>query len=184
MRITRDHSLLLLIDLQTRLAPHILDHEAIIARSQALLDAAEIFGIPKRMTEHCPHRIGPAIEPLRRRFAATEIYEKSSFGAADEAPFVDLLRATGRRQAIVAGMEAHVCVLQTALGLHQHGFEVAIVADAVGSRRSAQRDRDWALQRLVQEGCRLAGAETVLYEWTATAADPRLREVLAIVKRS
>lgn len=183
MRVTRDQSLLLVIDIQSKLAPHILGHEALIRRTEALLAAAELFGVPKRVTEHCPNQIGPLIEPIRRRFAVDEIFEKTAFGAADHPQFVELLRNTGRRQIIITGMEAHVCVMQTALALREYGLEVIIAVDAVGSRQPAQTDCELALQRMAQAGCRLAGSETLLFEWTGSAIDPKFRDVLAIVKR-
>ena len=182
MRVNRDHSLLLVIDIQTRLAPHIAGHELLIRRTDALLDAAELFGIPKLLTEHCPGQIGPVIEPMRSRFAAGEIYEKTCFGAADHPEFVELVQASGRRQVIITGMEAHVCVLQTALALCRHGFEVVVVADAVGSREARQYDRELALRRLEHGGCALAGTETVLYEWTGSGIEPHFRAILRAVK--
>ena len=182
MRIDRDQSLLLVIDIQSKLAPHIDGHEDLIRRTGVLLDAAVLFGVPKLLTEHCPDRIGPAIEPMRSRFAAGEIFGKTCFGAADHPEFVERVRARGRRQVIVTGMEAHVCVMQAALGLRALGFEVIVVADAVGSRAVRRYDRDLALQRMAQAGCLLAGTETVLYEWTGSAVEPRFREVLRMVK--
>ena len=182
MRATRENSLLLVVDIQSRLAPHIAGHEALIRRTEALLAASALFAIPKLVTEHCPSQIGPVIEALRRRFAQSEIFEKTCFGAADHPQFVELVRRTQRRQIVVAGMEAHVCVMQTALGLREHGFDVILAADAVGSRQPAQADREFALQRMAQGGCRLAGTETLLFEWAGSGTDPQFRDVLAIVK--
>ena len=182
MRIARDNSALLVIDIQSKLAPHVAGHEALIRRSDALLDAAALLGIPKLLTEHCPAQIGRVIEPTRSRFAGSEIFEKSCFGAADHPEFVDLVRRTGRTTVVVTGMEAHVCVMQTALGLREHGFEVVVVADAVGSRGARQLDRELALRRMEQAGCAVAGTETVLFEWTGSGTDPHFRAVLAAVK--
>jgi nicotinamidase-related amidase len=182
MRLNRDHSLLLVVDIQSKLAPHVSGHEQLIRRTQALLDAAELFGIPRLLTEHCPTQIGPVIETMRRRFADAEIFEKTFFGAADHPEFVAQLRARGRPQVVITGMEAHVCVLQTALGLSKQGFEVAVVADAVGSRETRRLDLDLALQRLATAGCALTGTETTLFEWTGSAVDPRFRAVLGQVK--
>jgi nicotinamidase-related amidase len=182
MRVTRDNSLLLVIDIQSKLAPHVAGHEELIRRTDALLDAAALFGVPKLLTEHCPGQIGPVIEPMRSRFAASEIFEKTQFGAADHPEFVALLQSNGRPLVIVTGMEAHVCVLQTALALRSHGFEVVVVADAVGSRGVRQHDRELALRRMEQAGCALAGTETVLFEWTGSGIDPRFRTILGTVK--
>jgi nicotinamidase-related amidase len=182
MRADRDNSALLVIDIQTRLAPHIDGHQSLIGRTERLSDAAAMFGIPKLVTEHCPGQIGPVIESLRSRFAADEIFEKTCFGATDHPQFVDRMQRTQRRQVVVAGMEAHVCVMQTALGLRRHGYEVFVAADAVGSRGVRQADRELALRRMEQAGCILAGTETLLFEWTGNGADPHFREILAIVK--
>ncbi len=182
MRVTHDNALLLVVDIQAKLAPHILGHEALIRRTEALLATADLFSMPKLATEHCPHQIGPLIETLRHRFAASEIFEKTNFGAADHPEFFERVRGTGRQQIVIAGMEAHVCVMQTALGLRAQGFEVIVVADAVGSRAPAQADREHALQRLAQDGCTVAGTETLLFEWTGSGVDARFRDVLALIK--
>jgi nicotinamidase-related amidase len=183
MRLAREDSLLLVVDVQRRLVPAVQDHRRVIARIEALLDAAALFDIPKLATEHCAQKIGELVEPLRSRFRPDEIVAKTAFAATDEPPFVARLRTGGRRQAVMAGMEAHVCVMQTALGLRAAGFEVVIADDAVGSRPAAQRNRELALARLSAAGCVIAGTETVLFEWTRCATDESLRTVLAMVKR-
>lgn len=182
MQITRDRSTLLVVDIQSKLAPHIADHETVIRRTDALLAAARLFDVPRLLTEHCPQQIGPVIEPLRAQFAADEIFVKTSFGATGHPEFIARVQRMGRRTIVMTGMEAHVCVLQTALGLRAIGLDVCIVADAVGSRGVRRDDRDYALRRLQQAGCTLASAETVLYEWTGDATDARFREVLKLVK--
>jgi len=124
LRLSRERSLLVVVDIQARLAPHVAGAAAIIARAEALVAAAAQFAIPAFLTEHCPEQLGPVVSPLRECFAPAHVYAKTRFGAADHAEFGALLRATGRQQAVVAGMEAHVCVMQTSLGLLARGFEV------------------------------------------------------------
>ncbi len=181
-RIDRDRSLLLVVDVQQRLAPQVRDHQGLIARVDALLAAASRFRIPQFATEHCASELGALVAPLRERFAPGEIFAKTRFGAADHAEFDDLLRAADRPQVILAGMETHVCVMQTALGLAAAGFAVFIVADAVGSRSKRQADHEYALERLRAAGCALVGTETVLFEWTRSGDDDAFREVLKLVK--
>ena len=181
-RLARTASLLVVIDVQERLAPHVLGHEALIARTEALVSAAERFGIPRYATEHLPDRIGRTIPRLRDRFAPEAIFAKSCFGAPGHAEFNAMLATTGRRQAVLCGMEAHVCVMQTALGLAATGCDVFVVGDAVGSRPARQDDRRWALERMQRAGCIVAGAETVLFEWAERGDDPAFRDVLALVK--
>lgn len=181
-RLDRDRSLLLVIDVQARLAPHVLDHEGVIARSEALLAAARRFRVPCVVTEHCPAQLGPVIPRLRERFDAGEIFAKTHFGATDHPAFESLLRAQGRAQLVVTGMEAHVCVLQTVLGLAASTYEVFVVGDAVGSRETRAADRRFALERMRTAGCTVVGAETVLFEWTRAGDDAAFRDVLALVK--
>ena len=181
LRIDRDASQLLVVDVQERLAPHVQAHEALIARCEALVAAAATFRIPKLLTEHCPAQIGPVVPRLRERFAPDEIFVKTHFGAADHAEFAARLQH-GRRQVVMAGIEAHVCVMQTALGLVARGFSVVLAADAVGSRALRQDDRAHALQRLREAGCVLAGTETILFEWTRSGDDTAFRDTLRLVK--
>lgn len=181
-RIDRARSLLLVVDIQARLAPHVEDDEAILARTLALIAAAKRFGIPALATEHAADAIGPLVPPVRGRLADGDILAKRCFAATDEPGFDAWLRARGRPQVVVAGMEAHVCVMQTALGLASAGYETFVVADAVGSRPQRRLDRTLALARLQEAGCTLAGTDTVLFEWTRAADDPAFREILPLVK--
>ncbi len=182
MRLDRDQSLLLVIDVQAKLAPATQDHERVVARTQALISAAELFGIPKVATEHCANKIGALIEPLRKRLAPDEIFAKTAFAATDHPEFMQRLARHRRSQIVMTGMEAHVCVMQAALGLRAAGMSVAIVADACGSRPSAQLDRQMALQRMAAAECVVAGTDTVLFEWTRAPTDERFRSILALVK--
>jgi nicotinamidase-related amidase len=181
-RLDRARSLLLIVDVQERLAPHILNGEQVIARSSTLLAAARRFGIPAVVTEHCPEQIGMVVAALRNQFAAADIFVKTRFGATDHREFSTLLEKHGRRQIVVAGMESHVCVLQTVLGLAALGYEVSVVGDAVGSRAARQDDRGYALERMRRAGVLIAGAETVLFEWTHAGDDAAFRDILALVK--
>ena len=180
-RLDRDRSQLLIVDVQERLAPHVEGSEALMARCEALITAATTFGIPKVLTEHCPEQIGPVVARLRTRFAPDEIFVKSNFAATDHAEFTSRL-VQGRDQLVVAGMEAHVCVMQTVLGLATSGFEVFVVADAVGSRGVRQDDRRYALDRMRVAGCTLVGTETALFEWTRSGDDAAFKHTLGIVK--
>ena len=181
LRLDRDSSQLLVVDVQERLAPHIEGADAVLARCNALIAAANAFDVPKLLTEHCPAQIGKVLPALRERFADDEIFVKTHFGATDHPEFIARLQH-GRRQVVVAGIESHVCVMQTALGLAARGFSVFIAADAVGSRASRSEDRSLALQRMREAGCTLAGTETILFEWTRAGDDAAFRDTLRLVK--
>ena len=180
-RLDRDRSQLLIIDVQEKLAPHVEGSEALIARCEALIVAAKTLGIPRMLTEHCPAQIGLVVPRLRSCFADGEIFVKSYFAAPDHAEFASRL-VQGRDQIVVAGMEAHVCVMQTVLGLAANGFEMFVVADAVGSRGARQDDRRYALERMDAAGCTLVGTETAVFEWTRSGNDPAFKTSLGIVK--
>ena len=180
MRLERGSSFLLVVDVQEKLAPHVAGKDPLIARCIALLRAAKVLGVPAFASEHCPDRIGPTIAPLRSLIAGDAVLRKVHFSCADEPACLERFRGSGRKQALVAGMEAHVCVMQTALGLAERGFEVFIVRDAVGSRRA--EDRAAALARLEAAGCGAATAEMAIFEWMERADLDEFRPVLEIVK--
>lgn len=181
-RVERDRCVLLVVDIQEKLAPTIAGRAGVVARSEALVVAARRFRIPCVLTEHCADRIGPVLAPLRERFDGREIFAKTFFAATDHPEFEALLRGHERTQIVVAGIEAHVCVLQTSLGLVARGFEVFVAGDAVGSRAARQADRTFALERIARAGGTIAGTETILFEWTRAGDDAAFRDVLEIVK--
>lgn len=180
--LARDDSVLLVVDVQARLAPHVADHEALIARALTLVRAARRLGVPCRLTEHCPGDLGAVVPQVREAFEPGEIFVKTAFGAVRHDAFPAMLRSTGRSHVVIAGMEAHVCVMQTALGLLQHAFGVTVVVDAVGSRPVRQADRVLALERMRASGAVLSGTETVLFEWLQRGDAPGFREILGDIK--
>lgn len=180
MLIDRQHSLLLLIDVQTKLAASIPHIDPVVATIQRLIEAARGVQVPVLATEHCPQQIGPTIGVLRDRLAADQITAKVHFAAWQEAGFQTQLQTLERRQVVICGTEAHVCVLQSALQLHAAGYEVYLVHDASTSRFLS--DRDCAVQRARQEGVRIVSAEMVMFEWLGRADGPEFRELLPVIK--
>jgi nicotinamidase-related amidase len=180
MRLQRNRSFLLIVDIQSKLAPAIIDAEKIISRTAALVRTARLLGVPVFATEHCPDRIGPTVPGLRMLLDSSEIMAKTQFCCADEPAILARLKSIGRAKAVVTGMEAHVCALQAALGLTEHGFTPCFVRDAAGSRHAA--DRDAAIARLQTANIPVISAEMAMFEWLGQANDPAFREVLALVK--
>ncbi len=180
MRLAAATSLLVVIDVQARLAPAVPGHERLIARAGALVDAAKLLRVPALATEHVPEGIGPTVPALRERFGDDAVLPKTHFSCADEPSVLAAIEALGRRQVLVCGMEAHVCVMQGALGLAQRGFEVYLARDACGSRR--EEDRDAALARMASAGVRITTVESAMFEWMHRADRPEWRALLALVK--
>jgi nicotinamidase-related amidase len=178
--LTPEGSVLLLIDLQQRLIPVIHDHEAVVARAVRLAEAAQLLDVPIRATEQNPAGLGPTVAPLAAYPQAT--LTKTTFSAAAAPGFAALLPAgvVGSGQIVVAGCEAHVCVLQTVLELLGSGHQVALAADAIGSRDPA--DKAVAVERARQHGAQVVTSEMVLFEWLHDSRHPKFREVQKLLK--
>lgn len=182
--IERDRSHLVVVDLQERLLPAIHAGEAALRRACILVEAAGRLDVPVTVTEQYPRGLGPSVGPLREALPhEARIVEKITFaatGAPDFALRVAELRATGRDQVVVCGTEAHVCVLQTALGLKATGLDVFIAVDAVGSR--VPESVTTATARLVQAGCVPVTTEMAVFEWLERAGSDTFRAVSALIK--
>lgn len=180
MLVDANRSLLLFIDLQTKLAPAIDGAEACIARCRLLLAAARRLNVPVLATEHCSRSVGPTVPALRGMLDPSEIIEKSHFNGASETTFEDALAAQGRRLIVVAGMEAHVCVLQTTLGIKAAGYEPVVVADAIASR--ATSSCELAINRMLHHQIDIVNAEMVLFEWLKVAGTKAFKDLLPMIK--
>lgn len=177
----RERSLLVVIDMQEKLLPLIPVADRTIANCQKLISAAELFAIPSTATEQYPRGLGPTVASLAVHFPERPEKTRFSSAACLNWGFAHE-RADGRTQAVLCGIEAHVCVLQTALDLVAHGYQVTVVADAVASRGKL----DWkiALRRLSDSGVTLATTESVLFEWCETSSDPLFKRISQLVKEN
>jgi nicotinamidase-related amidase len=180
MLIRRDDSLLLVVDLQQKLAPAIHDSERVIANSVRLLDGARQLAIPAFVSEQYVKGLGPSLDSIRDAAADARFFDKTHFSCAAEPGVIDLLRAAKRPQVILTGTETHVCVLQTAFGLHAAGFEVYIVADATASR--TPENRSAAIERMQAAGISIVTTEMVLFEWLHEAGTDDFRRLLPLIK--
>lgn len=171
---------MVVVDAQERLLPAIRNHNRLIERIRLLADLTRTLGLPTLVTEHCPDRIGRTDRRLKDLTANGEIFKKVHFDACRSETFLDYVKATDRDQWVVTGTEAHICVLQTALSLIDHG-SVFVVADAVGTRH--QGDLSTALQRLRDAGAQIVSTEMVAFEWLGRADHPAFRETLARIKQ-
>ncbi|MBC7155871.1 MAG: isochorismatase family protein [Rhodobacteraceae bacterium] len=175
--IDADRSHLLLIDFQARLMPAIHAGAGVVANGARLLQAARILDVPRSFTEQNPAKLGATVPDLAPA-PGEAVRAKMSFDACAETALATALPAD--HQVIVCGCEAHVCVLQTVLGLRAAGCEVAVVADATGSR--APENREAALARMARHGAGIVTTEMVVFEWLKSATHPRFREVVALIK--
>ena len=174
MLMDRHGASLLVVDVQERLLPAIADGASVLDHCAWLVRVARELGVPVVVSEQYPQGLGPTAAALRAVMGDTSVVTKAAFSCVADGCLagtsVDL-----RRQVVVAGTEAHVCVLQTALGLRWQGKEVFVVAEAVGSRRAA--DKELALARMRAHGIEVVSREMVAFEWLGTCTAPEFRSV-------
>jgi nicotinamidase-related amidase len=173
-------SLLLLVDAQTRLAPAIHDADGCVRRCRLLIEAARRLDVPVLATEQYPEGLGATVPELAALLEPGQVHAKRHFSCAAEPPIVAAIEASRRRSIVLCGMEAHICVLQSALGLKASGFAPVVVADAVASRRP--ESREIALQRLRGHGIDIVTAEMVVCEWLREAPTPDFRAILPLIR--
>lgn len=180
MLIARDNSLLLIVDIQAKLAPAIFEADVVTANAVRLLRAADQLAVPAFVSEQYVRGLGHSLDAIREASRQARFFEKTHFSCTAEPGVLDLLRAAGRRQIILSGTETHVCVLQTACGLLEAGFQVFLVADAASSRTPASRDA--AIERLRALGVQIVTTEMVLFEWLHKAGTDEFRSLLPLIK--
>jgi nicotinamidase-related amidase len=166
--------------MQERLVPAVSEPERVIGVAKCLAAACAILDIPVVVTEHCPNRIGQTVGELDATRRGATIVAKSHFNVMAEPDGPPVFNHLGRSTPIVCGTEAHVCVLQSVLGLKAHGYRPMVVADAVSSRKPD--DRDMAIWRLRAEGVPIITAEMALFEWLEHADGDEFRRVLPLIK--
>ncbi len=210
MLLDADDSQLVLVDYQARLMPAIFEHQLVTANALRLARLAKLMAVPLWGTEQNPDKLGPNLPELTALIDAAggKTLSKMHFNAVDDG-LGDWLRPPvrkappgpprgnarslpkhmqkpaeeeeeGRGVIVIAGCEAHVCLMQTALGLLDEEFEVWVVTDACSSR--TERNRDAAFDRLAGNGAELVTTEMVAFEWLRSAEHPAFRDMLALVK--
>ncbi len=175
MLLQAQHSALVVIDMQNRLAPVISNFAEVELQCGWLIDVAHELNIPVLATEQYPQGLGVTIPSLLNRLKTDQIIEKIHFNACEQAEFIAALLDHKTQQVVLAGAESHVCVLQTALGLIARGLKVYLVAEAVGSRREA--DKQLALARFQQAGGVVVSREMVAFEWLNRAGTEQFRQI-------
>jgi len=175
MLMRAETSCLLVVDFQERLMPVIHDADRIVTNGAWLIQIAQRLEVPVLASEQYPKGLGHTVAAIRELLPAEAFMEKLHFSCAADRDCMRRIDALDREQIVVIGAEAHVCVLQTALGLRATGKEVYLVADAVSSR--SPRDVELALERMRAEGVRVVSREMVAFEWLHQAATEQFRAI-------
>ncbi|WP_165230320.1 isochorismatase family protein [Aquisphaera insulae] len=177
-RLTARHGGLLVVDMQEKLLAAMPERDALIGQVERLVRGAGLLGVPIWATEQYPKGLGPTVPSLAALIADRPA--KLTFHCCAVPRFMDQLRTREIQHVTLAGVEAHVCVAQTALELLDGGFRVQVPADAVGSRR--RLDWEFCLRRLEHAGATVSTTEAVLFEWLETADRPEFKEISRMVR--
>lgn len=175
-------SLVLIIDIQEKLMG-MLNHgikEQILTRAPKLARAAKILGVNTIVTEQYPKGLGQTINEIQTELAQYHPIEKTDFCALMEPGFLETIKSLGKKQVILCGIEAHICVYQTAVKLLEEGYEVFILKDLCASRNKVEFE--CAMDLLSNLGAKITCLEIVLFEWLKTAKNPHFKEIQAMIK--
>lgn len=178
--LTTSTAVLVVIDIQEKLAGVMHDPDTLITQAGMLIDGCQALEIPVLWTEQYPAGLGVTVEPVAARLAGLSPIEKRSFSALAASSFEQALGELNRPQAIICGIESHVCVWQTALDLIGRDIEVQVAADAVSARTAANHQA--GVHRIEQAGGILTTVEMALFELLGSADHERFRDVARLVK--
>jgi nicotinamidase-related amidase len=180
MRIQKDHSALVVVDIQERLFPHIHNNTELTSKVRTLIQGFQALQVPLYVTEQYTKGLGHTIPEIQEVLDSYDPIEKMSFSCMGEAHFTMKVEEHYKENIILCGIETHVCVLQTALDLQDAGHRPIVIADAVSSRNPY--DKEIALNRLQTEGIRVSTVESILFELCKTSGTDTFKQISRLVK--
>lgn len=180
MRINRENTAGLVIDIQERLLPAMEENEAFLNNCQILITGLQELGLPVLATQQYTKGLGETVEPIRSIIKNFKPIEKKDFSCCDEEEFANELEKVNATNIIICGIESHVCVLQTAIDLKEAGLNPIVVMDCVSSRSFA--NLDLAAERFRYEGIMMTSYESILFELTRSASAPEFKAISKLVK--
>jgi len=178
--LSTENTLLLLIDFQVRLMPAISNHEELAEKTETMIRGCRLLDVPILTTQQYTKGLGDTLPALKDALGEFKEIEKITFSCCGNPEFNAKLKETGRKNIIVTGVEAHICVQQTVLDLLDNGYSVYVIADCIGSRYA--KDLACAETRMQQAGAILTTMESVLFEFLVSADHPKRKEISNLVK--
>jgi nicotinamidase-related amidase len=178
--LTIENSLLVVIDIQGTLAQKMHDKDFCYENVIKMIKGAQVLNVPIIVTEQIPEKLGPTIPEIAKLFPDFQLIPKTSFSCCGEPEFMKKFNAIGRAQILLTGIEAHVCVYQTAIALKSLGYEVHLLTDCVSSRTA--ENKLTSIERMKTDGIKLTTAEMALFELMKIAEGDKFREMVKIVK--
>ena len=171
---------LLVVDVQEKFIPAIHDAHLMVWNCKRLLEAADLLGVETAATEQYPKGLGTTVNPLAEHLQ--DIPDKSMFSCRECWPLFEHMLQSGKRTILIAGIEAPVCIQQTALDLLSQGFRVVLAVDAISSRHP--QDKEIAIERMTSHGCEVTSTESAIFEWCESASHPQFKALSSIVQQS
>ncbi len=178
--ITCADTLLLVVDIQEKLIRAVHAREEFLMRAQQLVQGARVLNVPILCTEQNPRGLGTTVAEVAAHMPGVQPVSKFSFGCCASEEFLRALQTSARRNVLLAGIETHVCVYQTAMGLLGRGYHVEVVADACSSR--TPENKQIGLAKMRAAGAAVTSVETALFELLQVAEGPLFKDILKIVK--
>ncbi len=175
-----ENAALMIIDVQGRLASLIHGADDLIKEINTMIKAAEILDLPIIWMEQYPQGLGYTVDAIKDNLTGHQAIEKITFGGCGCDEVMQSLKDSGRSQVIVTGIEAHVCVYQTVLGLLEEGYQVAINQDAISSRKPS--NKQLGLERMKDAGAVKTSTEMILFELMQTAKHPNFKQISNLLK--
>lgn len=171
---------LVVVDVQGKLARLADESETLISNCRKLIKGAQVLGLPIIYLEQNPDKLGATVSELNDLLSDVEPVTKFTFNACDEPKFVEAVQAKNVATWLVCGIEAHICVYQTAMGLLELGYKVQVVSDCISSR--AAQNKNLAIRRLVAVGVQITGLEMSLYELVKDCRSPEFKLILSLIR--
>ncbi len=180
MRIPVEQSVVLIIDIQEKLLPHMQEQQSLLENCQKLIKGLTVLEVPFILTEQYSKGLGAAVEGIKTLLPTVQPLEKISFSCGDNETFNSALVKLKKNYVIIAGIEAHVCVLQTVVDLLQCKYQPVVIEDCISSRRS--NDKIVAVRRMRQEGAIISTCESILFELCRQAGTETFKSISKIIK--
>jgi nicotinamidase-related amidase len=172
--------LLVVVDIQGKLAELMYDRDALFKNIQILIKAAKLLDIPILWCQQAPDALGATVPEIAELLTGIEPINKTSFSCCGDERFVNQLTSLNRPQILLTGIEGHVCIYQTAVDLKEKGFTTSVIADAVSSR--SLENKQTALSKMQAMGIEIWSTEMVLFKLLKTAAHPKFKQIAKLAK--
>ncbi|MEZ8877664.1 hydrolase [Vibrio lentus] len=171
---------LVVVDVQGKLARLVDESETLISNCGKLIQGAQVLDLPIISLEQNSEKLGATVDELNDLLSDAKPIPKFTFNACDEPKFVEAVQAKDVDTWLVCGIEAHICVYQTAIGLLELGYKVQVVSDCISSRTAL--NKNLAIRRLTDAGIQITGLEMSLYELVKDCRAPEFKSILSLVR--